>query len=490
MFTHYGCLTNRWFPALSHGALTAKDHEPTTLKHLAPYANKLLMPRGIRAMNEWSFTQDYGQETSPHVQAMGSLFTCCHYTGGPAWSSARKNRIREDVPPHGDQARPWGGRSLDHVCAEQLRPGGVPLLLAVGRVQSGEYSNFSYRTAGTSESRAEMFLGTASSLQVYEQLVQVEGTGQALFSVVRRQHTLQLVRDDLVRIQAHNLSASDRQKLEAWASLLSETESQCAVTASALDVTAQPPTCPVRPRRCSTLRRYPRSACPTQSSSSSSLRILTTTFCPVYLVMPTACLIAIGSAILGGTCVERVNEQFAAIDEWHAQQFASLVGELDSITEGDGKLLDNCATVWFQEFSDGASQNLNNFPIIQAGSCGGYFKTGVAVNVEDGSPDLSPGNSESLCAIDGTEFTPEELELAGTPPNLANAPINKYFCSLMNALQVTAGEDGFPALGGSAPVTHFGYYDNTKDFASFLQQEPVPPTIKDPGEFEALRASA
>ena len=40
-------------------------------------------------------------------------------------------------------------------------------------------------------------------------------------------------------------------------------------------------------------------------------------------------------------------------------------------------VLDNTATVWFQEMSDGNSHNLNNLPILQAGSCGGYFKTGL-----------------------------------------------------------------------------------------------------------------
>ena len=31
MFTHYGCITTRWFPKNSHGALTADDLAPTTL---------------------------------------------------------------------------------------------------------------------------------------------------------------------------------------------------------------------------------------------------------------------------------------------------------------------------------------------------------------------------------------------------------------------------------------------------------------------------
>ena len=38
MFTHYGCITNQWFPAKSHGPLTADDLMPTTLAPLAPFA--------------------------------------------------------------------------------------------------------------------------------------------------------------------------------------------------------------------------------------------------------------------------------------------------------------------------------------------------------------------------------------------------------------------------------------------------------------------
>ena len=51
MFTHFGCLTTKWFPAKSHGPLTSADLEATTLKPLAPFASKLLIPRGIRAMD-------------------------------------------------------------------------------------------------------------------------------------------------------------------------------------------------------------------------------------------------------------------------------------------------------------------------------------------------------------------------------------------------------------------------------------------------------
>jgi len=76
---------------------------------------------------------------------------------------------------------------------------------------------------------------------------------------------------------------------------------------------------------------------------------------------------------------------------------------------------------------------------------------------------------------------------SGTDPTLANAPINKYYCSLMNALGVKAGEDGFPLKGGSAEVTHFGMYDKTEDF---IHGGTNPPRITNPGEFTALKASS
>jgi hypothetical protein len=70
---------------------------------------------------------------------------------------------------------------------------------------------------------------------------------------------------------------------------------------------------------------------------------------------------------------------------------------------------------------------------------------------------------------------------------VANAPINKYFVSLMNALGMKAGPDGFPAPGGSAAVTHFGMYDKTEDFVGGGTK---PARITNPGGFAALKANA
>ena len=91
--------------------------------------------------------------------------------------------------------------------------------------------------------------------------------------------------------------------------------------------------------------------------------------------------------------------------------------------------------------------------------------------------------------------TSEEVDSTGTPADVGTQPINKYFCNLMNAIGVKAGADGFPAVGGTQEVTHFGLYDDTKLFASHTGEQSVDAirttaaSIKDPGGFTALRAN-
>jgi hypothetical protein len=180
------------------------------------------------------------------------------------------------------------------------------------------------------------------------------------------------------------------------------------------------------------------------------------------------------------------------VDAFYTQKFANLVQMLDSINEGDGKLLDHSAAIWFNEMSDGNAHNLNNAPIIQAGSCGGYFKTGWAINVDPGAPaaaNLSIGNSMTACT-DGTsdQMINGTTQSTGTDPKIANAPINKYYCNLMNAMGVKAGADGFPAVGGSAEVTKFGYSDKTEEFVGG-QGAVAGATIHNPGAFTELKAN-
>jgi Protein of unknown function (DUF1552) len=492
-FTHYGCITNRWFPERSHGQLMAADYESTSLKALAPHAQKLLMVRGIRAMNEWSFAQERGQETDPHTQVMGTYFTCCPADG---WSGLGNPPpgVSTSVPKRKFDCRPVGGRSLDHICAEQVSPNKTPLYLAVGGAQATEYSNFSYSVAGTKETQATPYPAIGAPQVLYNNLTVGGASTDASYATARRSASLDIARDDLLRLRAQPLSTSDKQKLEAWEALLTSTTNMvregCTADATTQlqgDIQALPE------------NRTLEKATPLMLSLAAlsmlcdDNRVVFMKF-PGFQTFPFLDITGesmglshrVGSANMAAGCVSGVTDKLARIDTWYAEQFASLVKLLDDIPEGSGTLLDNTATVWMQEMSDGNSHNLNNLPILQAGGCGGYFKTGCAINVEDGAPDMSQGTSEDACLENSPQVTLGIV--GGTDPSIANVPINKYYCSLMNAIGVKAGADGFAALGGTERVTHFGMYDDTKDFIPFLTDTPVPPTIHKPGELEALKA--
>jgi hypothetical protein len=95
---------------------------------------------------------------------------------------------------------------------------------------------------------------------------------------------------------------------------------------------------------------------------------------------------------------------------------------------------------------------------------------------------MTPGHRDEDCQNGQTPAG--SLDMWGTPPDVATQPINKYYCNLMNALGVKAGAGGSPALGGAAPVSRYGKYDDTTLFGT---DEPA--IIKDPGEYPDLRAS-
>jgi hypothetical protein len=493
MHTHYGFITNRWFPAKAHGPLTARDLEPTTLKYLAPFVDKVLMPRGIRSMNEWTATMERGQGNDTHLNGVASLLTCQPVTPN------------SNDPFNFDalvkfQAKPIGP-SLDHVMAQQLSVGGTPLFVRMGNGSDSPQSAISYSAAET------IYPGLSTPAQVYSTLTGLFTGGSMnpdTYRVARGKSVLDVVKDDLATLERFDMSRSDRMKLAAWKELLSQTSgpiatTQCNADGAALlgatreNLDAVMTSGSVTDRVTDTLDRADiYSSVVALAAVCNANPVILLKYPPTHVYRGLGILTEhdslahrIGNAGSVGTCVSGVVDMLHTIDDYHAKKFAHLVGLLNSVEEGDGKVLDNSAVVWLSEFSDGCARNQNNLPIVQVGSCGGYFKTGWAVNVEDGSPELTPGNSEAVC-VEGMPTTVNAIEqTTGTDPRYANAPINKYYCNLMNALGVKAGADGFPLRGGTAEVTKFGRYDRTEDFIGGTAN---PAVIHDPGEFTALKA--
>ena len=502
MFTHYGCITNQWFPTKTHGELTADDLTPTTLAPLAPYASKLLMPRGIRSMNEWTAGMVRGQGNDSHTQVVGSYFTCQPVTPNSNDPFSFDQSTKFDAMPIGP--------SLDHVMAQQLSPNGTPLLMNTGGRNDSAQSAISYSAAETpfsSLNATQAFSGLTGLFQ------QNAPMSPDTYAAIRGQSVIDLVRDDLDTLERYDMSKADKDKLAAWKDLLDQTgkvvaSAQCtqdlADVLGATDANAR------------------------AAGSGFGSDILTTEVAngmdgaDVYSAIATlaACCNAnpvivlkypgnyvfsglginteshslshrLDNAGMSGSCLPNAVSMLLQVDDFYTRKFANLVGMLDSVTEGDGTVLDNTAAIWFNEMSDGNAHNLNNTPIIQAGSAGGYFKTGQIINIDPaapGSANMSNGASMSACT-DGTsnQMINGTTQSTGTDPSVANAPINKYFCNLMNAMGVKAGADGFPAMGGTAEVTHFGYSDKTEDFIGG-DGAVAGAGIHSPGEFTELKA--
>ena len=331
------------------------------------------------------------------------------------------------------------------------------------------------------------------------------------YAAVRGKSIIDLVKDDLDTLERFDMSQSDREKLAAWKEIVDRTGTVIATAACTADLAEMLGATQANVSAASmgglgsdrlTTRITDTmdgadvySAIAALAASCNANPVIFMKYPGNYLfrgldITTEAHSVShrLDNAGMQGSCLPNAVEMLLKIDAYYAQKFANLVKMLDSIAEGDGTVLDNTATVWFNEMSDGNAHNLNNAPIIQAGSAGGYFKTGWIVNVDPAAPgaaDMSNGNSMSACT-DGTsnQMISGINQSTGTDPEIANAPINKYFCNLMNAIGVKAGADGYPAKGGTEPVTKYGKYDDTTLFKT-----DAPSIIKDPGEYTALRAS-
>jgi hypothetical protein len=502
MFTHYGCITNEWFPQKLDGDLTAADLTGTSLEVLAPYAAKLLMPRGMRTMNEWTSSNrgagtGRGQANDSHTQIVGTHFTCQPVTPNS-----------NDWTDFGDpkfNAKPVGP-SLDHVMAKQLSPEGVPLFMnTAGQSQERAQSAISY-------SAAETIFPALTATQAYGDLTGLFKTEEPMnedtWAIAKGKTLMDIVKDDLNRLLAKNMSQADKMKLQAWMELANQV-TQVIASAACNEVEAMRIGASNSPgggtgdaltRKVSDMMDnadlYSAIAALTAACNANPI---------IFLKYPNNFIFSglginadhhnqshrLDNAGMNGPCEAGSVDNLRKIDRYHAEKFAKLVGYLDSFPENDGTVLDNSVAVWMNEMSDGNAHNLNNAPIIQAGSGGGYFKTGKIVNLDSasgGTAQQMAGRSLSQC-VEGTPQTSDGMSQAtGTEAKYGNQPINKYYVGWMNALGIKADAQGYPAKDGPASeVTHFGYSDKTEDFAGG-EGAVAGATIHNPGAWAELKA--
>lgn len=463
-YTNNGCLTNRWFPSVENGPIDASVLTGKTLSGLAPFASKLLFPRGMAMFPRGQVTVNGMTYFDPHDQGMGTKLTCA------------------PIDPAGDH---WAlGRSLDHVAAELVNSPGVgPLVLSVGNAFANVKGIVSYSAA------QEPYSPETRPSNVYGGLTGLFSDGaptEADYRVAQGKSIIDLVTDDLQTLQRQEMSSADKQRLADWLALLRETEKPIVsaacnrASADALAITDDAVS------EASGGGGFGgggfNSATAWTLGADMMIKLIALTMmCDanrvIILQWPGFATFnwdgivhefdhhglshRNGSAAVGGTCVPNVIEQINQIDNWYAGRYTQLVELLNTIDEGDVKMLDNSAVMWLPELADGNAHNNNNLPIVIAGSAGGYLRTGVSVNV-DGA-ELGTGNSEASCSGDSSVGF-------NTGSRGGNVPLNKLYVTLLNAI-------GARNADGSE-ITEFGTCDSNT----------VEAGITDPGELTDLKA--
>jgi len=395
----------------------------------------------------------------PHDQGMGSKLTCT------------------SIDPEGEH---WAlGRSLDHVAADLVNQGNQgPLVLSVGNAFANVKGIVSYTGA------REPYSPETNPSNVYSNLTGLFSDGgsmtEADYRVTQGNSIIDLVRSDLDGFKRLNMSQADQKRVDDWLSLLRETEVQVvsaacnAENAAALGITAD------------TVKSaggggfgFDMATAFTLGGDMMIKLIALSMMCDANrsIVLQWPGFVTFnwdgiqhdydhhglshrnGSAAVGGTCVPGVLDNIGQIDNWYAGRYTKLVSLVDSIMEGDRTMLDNSAVMWLPELADGNAHNNNNLPIVIAGSCGGYLKQGVSVNVDGAT--LGTGNSEADCSNGNTSVG------FGTGSFGGDVPLNKLYVTLLNALGAT--ENG-------APIQSFGAWDSNTE------------GISNPGELAQLRA--
>jgi len=511
MFTYYGCVTNNWFPQKLDGELLDTDLKGTSLESLGPYVKKLLMPRGMRTMNEWTASNKgagsgRGQGNDSHTQCAGTALTLQPVTPNSNDPFSFNTATKFNATPF--------GISMDHIMAQQLSPKGEPLYMDVAGVKTvGAQAAISYNKPEP-DAKGKGQFPAVNATTAYSQLTGLFQSGAPVnadtWAIQKGKKFADIVRGDLNRLKSKDMSKADKAKLDAWISLIND------VTVA---VSAQ----------CNQALADKLQASSKLGSGTGDIvtRTITDTMDNADLYMAIAALSAacnanpvilmrfpnnftysglginadshnqshrLDSANMSGPCVANAVENLKKIDTYYAKKFTSLVKALDSIPEGDGKtVLDNSVAFWMNELSDGNAHNMNNTPLIQAGSAGGYFKQGKIVNLDaeanpTGTATNYLGRSLSQCVAGTPQMADGVSQGTGTEAKYGNQPINKYFCNVMTAIGMKADANGYPAKGGPASeVTHFGYSDKTSDFSGG-KDAVKDATIHDPGGFAKLKA--
>jgi len=88
------------------------------------------------------------------------------------------------------------------------------------------------------------------------------------------------------------------------------------------------------------------------------------------------------------------SEEFERISTYYCSQYAYLASKLDSMSEGDGTVLDHSCLLFINNMWSGSAHNSQKVPLLTAGGLNGQLKTGRVLDYEQ-----RPDSERRLCSL-------------------------------------------------------------------------------------------
>lgn len=375
-----GVNTEKFWPNV--GALNSGSFANRGTAGLAPFADRILIPRGVHGYPVGTWTG--------HSEGTSQALTAAAHVDTSAQSASIDQVIAAALNPAGREAL-------------VMRPGGRDLGVA-------GFNSISYRASGNrvdAESnpylayRAMVGLGQAPPEPGDE-------VGERLLR--RRQSIIDLTRTEVDELRRLNLSSVDKTKLDQHFSLIRDLET---------GMTGDPAVvaCNLAAGTAAELEAINAETVEANSNFPTMAR-----FFVKIAALSLACqytrsaVLQWGAAVAGspmhqwdgishnyrhhpishgttedfsGAEVAGWQDMLHQIDQWNINEFASLLTLLDSYDEGDGRsLMDNTVVMYTNEFSHGQGHTTGDLPIVIAGGAG-YFKLGQSIVVGGSSADIA-----------------------------------------------------------------------------------------------------
>jgi len=424
-FNHNGVNMDKWFPTTAYGALSAASFMGTGMEPIAPYASKILLPRGLHQVPR-GFNRDPGGGDD-HARGVG-----CKLTAAPLADTTERYAT---------------GVSVDQVIAKAVNPGGQGALnLMVGYRSKDVLGCLSYVAAGQQASPFQ------DPWKAFKDWV---GTGGSTTNVVdkaamRRQSVIDLVKRDFDALKASSaLSAQDRQKLDLHFSNIRTVEAAmttvglpaCSLPdARTAEIMAIDPTTVTRDSEYQKIGGMMMDvmalamACDynrvvTLQWGSGAGGPIFSWLTPDLNTMYNHHKLSHGSTTDGGTMDTLPEDQWKLalynIDQWYSTQLKGLLDRLSAYTEPGGTMLDNMTVLYMNDLGDGLGHNWMDLPVMLIGGMKGYFKQGQYIKLTTGT---------------------------GTA-NDKDAPTNQLLTTLSNAMGVPADNFGSAPTGKAGEIT-------------------------------------